>query len=51
MKNVKVERKKIARIVKPRSVGSVQLHSTAKSGIKVRSGLRAGYLMSFTDIY
>ena len=24
---------------------------SAKAGIKVRSGLRAGYLMGFTDMY
>lgn len=51
MKSSKVENKKIDKATKPRSVGSVQLRSTAKSGIKMRSGLRAGYLMGFTDIY
>ena len=51
MKNSKVDNKKIVKAAKPRCVSSLQVRTTAKSGIKMRSGLRAGYLMGFTDIY
>lgn len=50
MKNTKVENKKVVKGSRPGRVG-VQIRSAAKAGIKMRSGLRAGYLMGFTDIY
>jgi len=47
----------IMKIEKPRNTLKTQAQprsaksQSAKTGIKIRSGLRAGYLMSFTDKY